>query len=96
MSTFYPSTMLRRLRNEIFIDSVITHMLNLEVKNAHEMLRFRCPICFNFHTATNHHTNLARCFDCQKNFNPIDLVMTVRECSFIEAVEFLTENTSTR
>lgn len=88
--------MLRRLRNEIFIDSVITYMLNLDVKNAHERLRFRCPICFNFHTATNHHTNLARCFDCQKNFNPIDLVMTAREYSFNEAVEFLTENTSTR
>jgi len=32
---------------------------------------------------------LARCFDCKKNFNPIDMVMTVGKCSFIEAVEKL-------
>ncbi|MBT3368246.1 MAG: hypothetical protein HN416_13920 [Nitrospina sp.] len=94
MSPYYPSNMLRRLRNEIPIDSVIEHMLSLDVKNAQHILRFQCPICFNFHTATNHLTNLARCFDCQKNFNPIDLVIAVRECSFIEAVHFLTENTS--
>jgi hypothetical protein len=96
MSNYYPPPLLRRLRNEIPIDSVILHMLNLEVKSAHNLLRFRCPLCTKFHTATNHQTNLARCFDCQKNFNPIDLIMTVDNCSFIDAVEFLTEKSSIR
>lgn len=94
MSTYYPPTLLRRLRNDIPIDSVIIHMLHLEVKNPHELLRFRCPLCSSFHTATNHQTNLARCFDCKKNFNPIDLVIAVDDCSFIDAVEFLTKNSS--
>ena len=93
MPKLFSSELLRRLRNEIPIDSVIS-LLNLETKKAHDMLRFRCPLCFNFHTATNHKTNLARCFDCKKNFNPIDLVMTVNNRRFIEAVEFLEDNTS--
>jgi hypothetical protein len=63
--------------------------LNLEVRTDCEMLRFRCPLCYKFHTATNHKTNLARCFDCNKNFNPIDMVSTVENCGFVEAVKIL-------
>ena len=77
------------LRNQIPIDEVIVDLLNLEVRNDHKRLRFRCPLCYNFHTATNHETNLARCFDCEKNFNPIDLVITVGNCGFVDAVEIL-------
>ena len=94
MQKYYSSNLLRRLRNEIPIDSVITGLLKMETKNPYGILRFRCPLCFNFHTAINHETNLARCFDCKKNFNPIDLVMTVSGQSFIEAVEFLRDNAS--
>ena len=77
------------LRNQIPIDEVIVDLLNLELRNDHEILRFRCPLCYNFHTATNHQTNLARCFDCKKNFNPIDLVITVENCGFLDAVKIL-------
>ena len=89
MSTHYTADFLRMLRNQIPINEVIIDLLNLEVRNDHQILRFRCPLCDNFHTATKHETNLARCFDCQKNFNPIDLVMTVGKCSFVDAVELL-------
>jgi len=89
MSKHYTADFLRMLRNQIPIDEVITDLLNLKVRNANAILRFRCPLCGNFHTATNHETNLARCFDCQKNFNPIDLVMTVGKCSFLDAVKIL-------
>jgi len=89
MSKYFSSNLLRRLRNEVPIDWVIISLLRMEVKNPHGILRFRCPLCFNFHTATKDETNLARCFDCKTNFNPIDMVMTVEECSFIEAVQFL-------
>ena len=89
MSHQYSQSFLRMLRNEIPIDEVIVDLLNLEQRNNHKMLRFRCPLCQGFHTATNHKTNLARCFDCQKNFNPIDLIMTVGNCGFLDAVEFL-------
>ena len=92
MSEHYSGNFLRRLRNQIPIDDVIVELLNLEVKNDHKILRFRCPLCYNFHTATNHETNLARCFDCQKNFNPIDMVITVGNCSFVDAVQFLKDS----
>jgi hypothetical protein len=89
MSNYYSANLLRMLRNKIPIDEVITDLLNLKVRNVNAILRFRCPLCHNFHTATNHDTNLARCFDCQKNFTPIDLVMTVGKCSFVDAVQLL-------
>ncbi len=93
MAKYYSANFLRTLRNDVPIDAVIINLLKLETLNVHEILRFRCPLCSNFHTATNHDTNLARCFDCQKNFNPIDLVMTVENCSFIDAVELLIDST---
>ena len=84
--------MLRNLRNNIPIDMVIVSLLKMEARKTEELLRFRCPVCNNFHTATNHKTNLARCFDCKKNFNPIDLVIRVGNVSFPKAVEFLKDH----
>ena len=92
MSKHYTADFLRMLRNQIPIDEVIIDLLKLQVRNDHQILRFRCPLCDSFHTATNHQTNLARCFDCKKNFNPIDLVITVGKCSFIDAVELLKDS----
>lgn len=89
MANHYSANFLRTLRNDIPIDEVIFDLLNLEVRTNNEILRFKCPLCYCFHTATNYSTNLARCFDCQKNFNPIDLVMTVRNVGFLDAVDFL-------
>ena len=89
MSQYYPADFLRMLRNDIPIDEVIVDLLNLEVQKDPKTIRFRCPLCYNFHTATNHKTNLARCFDCEKNFNPIDMVITVGNCGFVDAVKIL-------
>ena len=91
MSTHYPAQLLHTLRNQIPINAVITDILRLDLRRGDTLLRFRCPLCGNFHTATNPETNLARCFDCQKNFNPIDLVISVVKCSFVDAVELLKE-----
>jgi hypothetical protein len=84
----YTDGFLRRLRNDIDIDLVIKR-LRLETRNSQKIFRFRCPLCHGFHTATNAKTNLARCFDCQRNFNPIDLVMAATARSFVQTVEFL-------
>ncbi|MBT8339893.1 MAG: hypothetical protein HKP58_03105 [Desulfatitalea sp.] len=89
MADLYPTDFLRKIRNQIPIEKVIVTVLNIEVRHSSKWLRFRCPLCYSFHTATNRNTNLARCFDCNKNFNPIDLVMAVGQCSFVEAVEYL-------
>ena len=86
----YTDGFLKRLRNDIDIDLVIKR-LRLETRSSQKIFRFRCPLCHGFHTATNPKTNLARCFDCKVNFNPIDLVMETTGCNFIDSVEFLKE-----
>ena len=87
---YFTDDFLRKLRNEINIDEVIG-ALRLETRRGTDLLRFHCPVCHGFHTATNPKTNLARCFDCKVNFNPIDLVMETTGSNFIDSVEFLKE-----
>lgn len=84
-----PARHLRRLRNEIPVSELIEHHLHLPAKRRDGLLRFLCPQCGEFHTATNPNTNLARCFRCKLNFNPIDLVIAVHQCNFNDAVRFL-------
>ena len=84
----YSDRYLRALRNDIPIDDVI-RALELPAKEVEGYFRFLCPVCRDQHTATNPRTNLARCFRCQVNYNPIDLVMKVRACGFLEAVRYL-------
>jgi hypothetical protein len=71
------------------IDDLIRFHLDLEWKERDGYLRFLCPLCRDFHTATNLQTNLARCFRCGLNFNPIELVMAVERSSFVDAVNIL-------
>ena len=79
---------LRRLRNDIGIDEVIDR-LHIPWKRRDGYLRFLCPRCGDFHTATNPRTNLGRCFRCRENFNPVDLVMVQERTSFLDAVRRL-------
>jgi len=89
--SIYTDAFLRKLRNEIKIDKII-NLLMIETRHGGEIQRFRCPLCHRFHTATNPKTNLGRCFDCKKNFNPIDLVIAATRRNFVETVEFLTNH----
>ena len=89
MAPRYSREKLRRLRNEIPIAVVIADFLDHPYKVSEGYFRFLCPICSEFNTATNPKTNLARCFRCNKNFNPIDMVMIVNQYSFRQAVDFL-------
>ncbi len=79
------------VRNQIVIDKVIEHIVDLPCKIREGHLRFVCPLCSEFNTATNPKTNLARCFRCERNFNPIDMVMVVEGIGFVEAVKCLKE-----
>jgi hypothetical protein len=79
---------LHRLRNGIDVAGLIDH-LAIPWKLRDGYFRFLCPLCADFHTATNPRTNLARCFRCKRNFNPIDLIMLVEKDSFLEAVHYL-------
>jgi DNA primase len=76
------------LRNHIPIDRLIGTMA-IPSKNQEGCYRFQCPVCNEFNTGMNPKTNLARCFTCRKNYNTIDLVMTVKGLSFIDSVAYL-------
>lgn len=89
MPRSYSKSLLRALRDEIPIAGLIAEKLEVPWKLSESYFRFLCPLCHEFNTATNPKTNLARCFRCQKNFNPIDFVMAERHVSFVEAVQFL-------
>ena len=80
---------LRELRNRIEMIPLIAEALELLYKTHDGRFRFMCPLCHDFDTAVNPATNLARCFRCQRNFNPIDIVMTVKRYSFMQAVHYL-------
>ena len=88
MSRRIPPAELRRLRNQVDIAELIRR-LGVPWKRRDGYFRFLCPLCGDFNTAINPRTNLARCFRCRENFNPIDLVMRIERLSFLQAVEFL-------
>lgn len=89
MKIKYSGDYLRQIRNEISIARVIQNALELPTKTSEGFLRFLCPACSEFNTAVKPETNLARCFRCEQNFNPIDIVMIVKGYSFLDAVAFL-------
>ena len=81
---------LRRLRNDLPIEEVVL-WLGLERRRRGGRVEVRCAQCQGFHVAIHEPTNLARCFRCARSYNPIDLIMTVRRASFLQAVEALRE-----
>jgi len=88
MGDRFSSKELYGLRNFIPINTLIER-LKIECKASDGFLRFQCPLCLGFHTATKKETNLARCFNCQKNFNTIDLAMICGGQSFVDSVQYL-------
>lgn len=80
---------LKRLRNAVPIRGVIEILLQLPSKEVEGVYRFLCPHCKEFDTRINPESNLARCFRCKKNFNPIELLMADRGLNFVESVKLL-------
>ena len=89
MAKLFSSDVLRQLRNDIPIEQLIAHVLDIPYKYTEGYFRFLCPLCYEFNTAIKKETNLARCFRCRRNFNPIDMVMTYSGLDFLETVRFL-------
>lgn len=85
----FSSQVLFVIRNNIEINVVISELLKMPVKISEGHLRFLCPICHEFTTATNRKTNLGRCFRCRQNFNTIEIVMLDKKINFIAAVALL-------
>ena len=80
---------LRKARNDIPVRWVIETLLHLPTKEVEGVYRFLCPTCNEFQTGLNPNTNLARCFRCKKNMNPIELMMVGRGLSFVQSVSLL-------
>ncbi len=87
-TTHFTDQELYRLRNNIPVDKVI-EKLGIPSRISEGYVRFCCPVCKEFNTAVNPKTNLARCFLCKKNYNPIDIVIKVQGFSFINSVKWL-------
>jgi DNA primase len=83
-----PPDFLRQIRNDVDLAHLIED-LGIPSKRRGQQLVFRCPDCGTSCAATSPYQNLARCFGCQRTFNPIDLVMAERGFSFLEAVDYL-------
>lgn len=83
------SSLLYALRNEISVQMLIEKTLSIPCRMTEGRFRFLCPLCSGYDTAVNPKTNLARCFQCEKNYNPIDLVMLDRQVDFVQSVKFL-------
>jgi hypothetical protein len=85
-----PDDLLHYLRNRIPIQGLI-HYLGLSHRMDGKIFRFQCPVCQAFHTSILAEANLARCFDCKTNFNPIDMTKSVKNLGFRESVFFLSD-----
>jgi len=92
MKKYHSKEFLWKLRNEIPVTLLIKDILNIPFKDHDDRFRFLCPVCNEFMTGINPNTNLARCFICEKNFNPIDMVMFVKKYNFLETVNFLSKS----
>jgi len=80
---------LHAARNLVPMHQVITELSGLPCKAIEGVFRFLCPICGDFQTGVHEKTNLARCFRCQRNFNPIELLMESMQIGFVESVKLL-------
>jgi hypothetical protein len=88
MPRYFDDEFLRRLRNDILWPRLLKH-LDWPHKLRHGQLAFLCPRCQEYLSAVHPRTNLARCFHCETNFNPIDFTMAVQDCDFVAAVRYL-------
>lgn len=88
MGKYFTRQLLYRLRNEIPVADLLVR-LQWPHKRRDGRFVFLCPACGEFLTATNPRTNLGRCFACERNFNPIDLVMLIEHVDFVAAVHRL-------
>ena len=88
MRKHFTRQLLYRLRNEIPVAHLLVR-LDWPHKQRDGRFVFLCPVCGEHLTATNPRTNLGRCFVCERNFNPIDLVMLIEHVDFVTAVNTL-------
>ena len=82
--------LLRRIRNDLPMGVTIAALGcdGPPSKRRDGRFVFLCPHCGEMQAAINPRNNLAHCFDCHKNLNNIDLLMTLGY-DFVNAVSIL-------
>jgi DNA primase len=82
--------LLRRIRNDLPMPVTIAALgrAGPPSKMSEGYFRFLCPRCGEMRATVNPRNNLAHCFCCQKNWNNIDLLMTL-DYDFRAAVTLL-------
>jgi predicted RNA-binding Zn-ribbon protein involved in translation (DUF1610 family) len=60
----------------------------LPSKMSNGYFRFLCPNCGEMRATVNPRNNLAHCFHCNKNYNNIDLLLTL-DYNFFSAIDLL-------
>lgn len=80
---------LHQIRNQIPVRVVLEALCGIECKESESYTRFVCPVCNEMQTSIHPRENLGRCFRCQRNFNPIELVMFGCKLSFVDSVKLL-------
>ena len=91
MSQRFSNDHISAIRNRVPVLFVIQKLLDLPNKEQDGFMRFLCPCCSEFRAAVHKTENLGRCFLCQRNFNPIDLVMADRKLGFVQTVKLLSQ-----
>jgi hypothetical protein len=76
------------LRNQIPLREVM-YALSVPWKMEDQLFRFRCPKCGHCQTSIHPRENLGRCFDCNINFNTIDMICICKNLQFRSAIEWL-------
>jgi predicted RNA-binding Zn-ribbon protein involved in translation (DUF1610 family) len=89
MTRRFSSAELKFLRNRVPIDRVVETLFGASIQDSNGKRRFACPICGGLDTSVNAVHNLARCFSCRRNVNPIELVMHQLKISFVDSVKWL-------
>lgn len=89
MTRRFSSRELSFLRNRVPIDQVVKTLFGSLCQNESGKLLFACPLCAGLDTSIHATHNLVRCFSCQRNFNPIELVMHQRKIGFVDSVKWL-------
>lgn len=82
---------LRQLRNEIDFSHLFRRLGWPWKRRDDGVILFVCPECSESQTSVNPKTNLARCFRCERNWNPIDFTMVVGRMEFLDAYDYLEE-----
>ena len=80
---------LRRLRNEVPFPRLLDELQWPWKKRYDGVILFVCPKCSESLTSVNPKTNLARCFPCRMNWNPIDFLEYTTPMEFRQVVAYL-------